>query len=626
MPNLPPSRLLSHPGYKQFGVSVTNGKGEPQTDLTQSNFEARCGAKPCHIAYFHQDSNEPASIVIVVDASSSMYPMVVAGWSQSLNKSQAALGRAMSKLNPCDELAVITAGGLYSHLAAPRLKKLGLPTAALLLQPFTTDPALVLNRIETDIPYGKRSLADGLRLGLTTLRSAYYPNRAMIVLTDGLDQSQIQKSAKVLESIRKSDIRLWVIGVGNPTSSGIFAAVSGAYPLDTSSISQLATAGGGQALFARRVNHDHGASLARAVSRIVKEVGQGYTMGVVAPAGTHPTLALAKSAATLRAAPVLPYMLAQSAQPRSPRCSTSKHVPAPPPALTSKPGYTQLAVSVTDSKGAPVRGLKASDFTVFSGSSYVPVSYFSPDKGTVPKSVVFVIDTSGSMATKLYTVESELADLIQKLNPCDEIALMAFSNRPVLLQKLTSNHQLVMARLPMLHAWGRTAIYDALNKALKILKGARYHDRAIVLITDGMDNASKLSEHSLIAEIKRNGVPIYAVGIGSGGSSTYSPPVRFGSLILMTGSVNSVDRSAISSIASASGGEAFFVPLTSNNGKDSAAAVKKITDLLNTGYELGFVAKAGTPKVIVKNRRNLTVRVLGAGPQNKGQTSTASAH
>src|SRR5258708_4795536 len=76
--------------------------------------------------------------------------------------------------------------------------------------------------------------------------------------------------------------------------------------------------------------------------------------------------------------------------------------PAAPPAdLVAKPGFIQFAVSVTDSTGKPVTGLKPSDFEARAGGHTLPIQYFHEEADGAPKSIVIVMDLSVSMSTNL---------------------------------------------------------------------------------------------------------------------------------------------------------------------------------------------------------------------------------
>ena len=106
---------------------------------------------------------------------------------------------------------------------------------------------------------------------------------------------------------------------------------------------------------------------------------------------------------------------------------------APPANLLAKPGFIQFAVSVTDSSGKPVAGLKHSDFQARAGNQTLPIQYFREEPSGPPTSIVIVMDLSQFMAgdlvlrmSKVEAVQKMLPDAVNKLNECDEIAILVF--------------------------------------------------------------------------------------------------------------------------------------------------------------------------------------------------------
>jgi hypothetical protein len=101
--------------------------------------------------------------------------------------------------------------------------------------------------------------------------------------------------------------------------------------------------------------------------------------------------------------------------------------------VLSKPGYTQLAVSVTDHDGKSIGSLHQSDFVVRFGPNSPPLAYFREESSaTTPVSLVIVGDVSESMyrktvvlsADELEKVRNGLNQAVGQLNECDEVALV----------------------------------------------------------------------------------------------------------------------------------------------------------------------------------------------------------
>ena len=82
------------------------------------------------------------------------------------------------------------------------------------------------------------------------------------------------------------------------------------------------------------------------------------------------------------------------------------------------------------------------------------------------------------------------------------------------MQPFTTNHDLVMRRLGLLHAYGDTAIFDTIIDGLRTVSRGRYDKKALLVVTDGMDNASRATLPQVVGRARRMGVLIYSIGIG----------------------------------------------------------------------------------------------------------------
>ena len=107
----------------------------------------------------------------------------------------------------------------------------------------------------------------------------------------------------------------------------------------------------------------------------------------------------------------------------------------------------------------------------------------------------------------------------------------------------------------MLHAYGRTAIYDTIADGLTMLSRGCYSTKALLVITDGMDTASHASLDETAAAASKAKVPIYSIGIGD-------PNARVGSFLTFTTTDReAVDTKALSTFANDTGGQTFLVTL-----------------------------------------------------------------
>src|SRR5581483_3901641 len=117
-------------------------------------------------------------------------------------------------------------------------------------------------------------------------------------------------------------------------------------------------------------------------------------------------------------------------------------------------------------QGRYVTGLQPEDFELYEDEEPQQLTYFNTgDKE--PISMGILIDTSGSMQTKIGRARFALRRLIDAIRPRDEIFLEAFSSQPVLLQDFTDSRLLLSRAIGMLRPVGGTALYDAMLDGLR---------------------------------------------------------------------------------------------------------------------------------------------------------------
>ena len=163
---------------------------------------------------------------------------------------------------------------------------------------------------------------------------------------------------------------------------------------------------------------------------------------------------------------------------------------------------------VFDGKGNRVQNLSRDNFEVLEDGVRQSIDVFEPETAGI--NVALLIDTTGSMVRQLPRVKNAIADLLTTLGPDDSVGLFSFSNRLNQLQGFTKDRNAVLTSLLSSRASGQTALYDSLAQLARSLSkdGGK---KAILLFTDGMDNASVLTLDSAVINIRRIGVPIYTV-------------------------------------------------------------------------------------------------------------------
>jgi VWFA-related protein len=190
--------------------------------------------------------------------------------------------------------------------------------------------------------------------------------------------------------------------------------------------------------------------------------------------------------------------------------------------------YVMLPVLVTDKSGRFVDGLTKDDFVIRVGDSRVDFDTFERDQ-SAPVSFAFLVDTSGSMgvAKKLENAKNAIRSLIRGRQPGDDFALFTFSEEEVrLVEDFSSDPTKLLRALWDLEASGQTALFDAVAATPgKMLKG-RNNKRAILLFTDGVDNASELTPVQMAEILQRVSVPVYAIGMKNASFESLSSEER----------------------------------------------------------------------------------------------------
>jgi len=288
--------------------------------------------------------------------------------------------------------------------------------------------------------------------------------------------------------------------------------------------------------------------------------------------------------------------------------------------LRRQAGYEQVTVTVTDQQGRYITGLQRGDFRLYIDGQQRPIEFFRQDLNT-PVSVGILVDTSGSMQPKIRQARTAIAEFIHDLNTNDDIFLFAFSSRPFLLQEFTTDHSLVMARLALLHAEGQTSLFDTILDGLLMVQHGRYDKKALLVVTDGMDNTSQSDLAQVTAQARRMGVLVYSIGIGDPNASPM-PPIFFG----LGGDDDKVDAPTLRMLSSETGAKTYIIREV-GDGQALSEACENISRELREQYTVGFLApdpgRGGYRdlRVDVPPRADANVRVrkgvtVGAGTES----------
>src|SRR6476660_4785341 len=172
-----------------------------------------------------------------------------------------------------------------------------------------------------------------------------------------------------------------------------------------------------------------------------------------------------------------------------------------------------LSAVVLDSKRHLVTNLAATNFAVFEDNQPQKITFFRRED--IPVSLGIVVDNSGSMRSKRAAVTKAVLNLIQASNPQDEVFVVNFNDDSYLDQDFTNKLSPLREALDRVDSRGGTALYDAvIASADHLAKGAKKEKKALLVVTDGVDNESRESLESAIRKVQDdNGPTIYTIGI-----------------------------------------------------------------------------------------------------------------
>ncbi len=164
--------------------------------------------------------------------------------------------------------------------------------------------------------------------------------------------------------------------------------------------------------------------------------------------------------------------------------------------------------------------------TLFLAVIFISIALSSPVKTKIYKNqnqkgydILMDLDTSGSMAeqNKLSNAKAIIKDFISKRKN-DRIGLVIFGNIAYIASPLTydkKNFTEILSRIYPNIAGGRTAIYDSLFLSTTLFKHSHSKNKILILITDGMDNASHIPRDVAIENLKKHHIKVYAIGLGA---------------------------------------------------------------------------------------------------------------
>jgi Ca-activated chloride channel family protein len=250
-------------------------------------------------------------------------------------------------------------------------------------------------------------------------------------------------------------------------------------------------------------------------------------------------------------------------------------LPAQQPPAQPAPGQAaartvMIPVTITDHKDRLVTSLGAENIQI--SENNVQQEIASTGAMDQPATIGILLDLSGSMSSKLDAARDSILKFIRVSNSQDEFFVLGFNDRVGLIKDFTNSAEDIQSRLAVVQTSHRTALSDAIHDGLAKMEDARYPCKALLVVSDGGDNASKHSESEVRMQARRSNVEIFAIAIFDPYAAT--PEERTGPQLL-------------SDLSDETGGRLFRV----DDIADMGDIAEKISTELRNQYVIGYRPK-----------------------------------
>jgi Ca-activated chloride channel family protein len=276
-----------------------------------------------------------------------------------------------------------------------------------------------------------------------------------------------------------------------------------------------------------------------------------------------------------------------------------------PPVFGASSSLVVLSATAVDRKGRPVTNLRPDEFRVLEDGRPQRLERFAAG-ATLPARVLLLADASGSMAGGDRPASSRMAvvQVLAALGPLDEAALAIFDIAFHPLVPFTRDRAALLAEFDQVQRFGTTALHDALVAGADAVAEPGEGRRAVVVITDGLDNASQRTPDEVIERSRALEVPIYALAVVSPLDDPESD--RFAGKVVPGASA--AGRSLLERCATLSGGQSFVT----SDFPGLKAAAEQVAAEVKHQYRLGYAPPEGPSRYrriqVTTTRRGVVVR------------------
>ena len=259
-------------------------------------------------------------------------------------------------------------------------------------------------------------------------------------------------------------------------------------------------------------------------------------------------------------------------------------------------GYVMIPFTVLGRNGAPITNLKQRDVGLLVDGQQTRTDMFE-ESLNAPVSWTILLDLSGSMALagKLEAARAAVSALLDRKRKGDDFALFTFAESEATeVVAFTEDGDAIRRAMFNVKPWGKTAFFDAIATMPDRSVLGRNPTRAIILLSDGIDNASRHSRASLARIFEGSSIPIYPLGLRDPAELKPHQVVPYEELS---------DLDLLEAVANLTGGKLHL----GRSADQLARAVDSLQKDLRAQYLIGFTP---TGKGEVKYRR-IALRLAG---------------
>ena len=257
--------------------------------------------------------------------------------------------------------------------------------------------------------------------------------------------------------------------------------------------------------------------------------------------------------------------------------------------------YVMVPFTALSGKGTPITNLDQKEVSLLVDGQVVKTDLFEVSFNA-PVSWTILLDGSGSMglAGKIDAAKAAIGALVARRKPGDDFALFLFDSEGHAKEMVpfTENPAAISRALDVVKPWGKTAFFDALAEMPARSELGRNPSRAIILLSDGIDNASKVTRPDIEKAMEGLAIPIYAFGLREPAEAN-----------IKMQSESMEDLDLLTELAAATGGKLFL----GNRPQQLSSAMDSVEKTLRAQYLLGFTP---TGKGTVKYRR-ISLKLAG---------------